>query len=423
MRTIGIRIVALAVAAAVLLPAAACATNGYFAHGVGIKAKGMAGAGVAYPQDALTGGSNPAGFAFIGDRFDVGVDWFRPDRGSEISGHPGPGVDGSYDANDEQSFFVPELGVSKALNDQWSIGLSVFGNGGMNTSYTEPIPLFDGTMTTNAGVDLSQLFIVPAVAFKLNEMSAFGIGVNVGWQRFKATGLSNFDAVGPSADPGSVTDNGYDTSTGFGVRVGWIGRTESGVALGASFQSRTAMSEFDEYSGLFAEQGDFDIPGSFSAGVALTPNERTVIAVDMAHTWYGDVKSIANPLLPNLGMSKLGNDDGAGFGWHDVTTLKIGAAYDVSDALTLRGGYNYGGQPIPTSETLFNMLAPGVVEHHATLGGTWRMSDTMELSFAYVHAFENTVEGEDSIPVGFGWGEVDLTMSQDSFAVAFGMAY
>ncbi|CAN1539424.1 hypothetical protein MCEMIEM28_01732 [Burkholderiaceae bacterium] len=48
---------ALALGAA-LIPAHA--TNGYFSHGYGIKAKGMGGAGVALAQDGFAGANNPA---------------------------------------------------------------------------------------------------------------------------------------------------------------------------------------------------------------------------------------------------------------------------------------------------------------------------------------------------------------------------
>ena len=37
----------------------AFATNGYFAHGYGMKAKGMAGVGNALPQDGLAAATNP----------------------------------------------------------------------------------------------------------------------------------------------------------------------------------------------------------------------------------------------------------------------------------------------------------------------------------------------------------------------------
>lgn len=44
-----------------LLASTAWATNGYFSHGVGQKSQGMGGAGVAFSQDTLAGGVNPAG--------------------------------------------------------------------------------------------------------------------------------------------------------------------------------------------------------------------------------------------------------------------------------------------------------------------------------------------------------------------------
>ena len=112
-------------------------------------------------------------------------------------------------------------------------------------------------------------------------------------------------------------------------------------------------------------------------------------------------------------------------GWRDVTVTKIGASYAYTDSLTLRAGYNHSTQPIPKSETLFNMIAPGVVQDHLTLGATWTLSDKSELSFAYMHAFENSVKGSGSIPpgnppIGFGGGNANLKMYEDSIGVAYG---
>jgi long-chain fatty acid transport protein len=381
---------------------------------------------MAYPQDALIAGTNPAGMAFIGDRLDLGVDLFRPDRSSEVVDNMNPAVNMVYDANDVENFFMPELGYRKAMNENVALGLSVYGHGGMNTSYTTPIGLFG---STNAGVDLAQMFIVPSVAYAFNEQHALGVGVNVVWQRFKAEGLENFDNEMMSSDTGAVTNNDYDSATGFGARIGYMGMINDMIAIGASYQSRTSMGEFEEYAGLFAEGGDFDIPSNYGAGIALMPMEGLVIAADVTQIMYSEINSVANPLLPNLGQAQLGTDDGAGFGWEDVTVIKVGAAMNVTPELTLRGGYNYGGQPIPASETLFNMIAPGVVEHHITFGGTYAVKPGVEITFAYMHALENTVEGEDSIipgmpeQGGMGGGEANLTMSQNSFGLGVGFLF
>ena len=51
----------------------AAATNGYFAHGYGIKAKGMGGVATALAQDSFGGANNPASMVWVGTRLDLGL--------------------------------------------------------------------------------------------------------------------------------------------------------------------------------------------------------------------------------------------------------------------------------------------------------------------------------------------------------------
>ena len=66
--------------ATLLYSVTADATNGYIPHGFGTNAKGMAGAGSALPQDAMTVYSNNAGLARLSRRFDVSGELFNPRR-------------------------------------------------------------------------------------------------------------------------------------------------------------------------------------------------------------------------------------------------------------------------------------------------------------------------------------------------------
>ncbi len=413
---------ALAIASLGTVSSAAFATDGYFSNGYGIKAKGMAGVSIALPQNALAAANNPAGMVLVGDRLDVGLDWFRPIRNADIVGNGAPfNADGSYDANGKKNFFIPEFGYNKMLNPNMSVGVSVYGNGGMNTSYTRPIPLFG---TTNAGIDLSQLFIAPTFAMKLNSSNAIGVSLNFAYQRFKATGLENFATSGNSSAHGSVTNNGYDSSTGLGVKVGWNGQVTPDLSLGMTYQSKTHMGKFDKYKGLFAEQGGFDIPENYGAGFAWKATPVWTIAGDYKRINYSKVAAVGNPVdcLPTGGC-RLGDNNGAGFGWKDMDVYKLGASYQYSKDLTLRAGYSYGKQPIPESQTLFNMLAPAVNNQHLTLGATWTLANKAELSFAYMHAFDNTVRGSNSIHGNFGGGEANLKMYQNSLGVAYGVKF
>ncbi len=400
------------------------ATDGYFAHGYGVKSQGMGGVGIALPQDALAAAANPAGMGLIGDRVDFGVTWFRPQREAEIVGNAFPGVDGKYDANETENFIIPEFGYNRQINPDVTMGVSVYGNGGMNTDYRRAIPLFG---TTAPRMDLMQLFVAPTATWKINESNTVGVSVNLAYQRFEMKGLQNFVNLGPfSAHPDNVTNKGYDSSYGAGVHIGWIGQVNDAVTLGATYQSKTYMSKFDKYKGLFAEGGDFDIPEMYGVGIAVKATPALTLAADVQRINYSDVDSVGNS-VNNLFLKgqQLGSKNGPGFAWKDVTAVKVGASYAWNENLTLRAGYNHSSQPIRSSETLFNILAPGVVQDHVTLGATYVLPNKSELSFSYMHAFEEKVRGSGSIPpgfppAGFGGGEANLKMYEDSLGIAYG---
>jgi long-chain fatty acid transport protein len=390
----------------------ALATNGYAPHGIGQISKGMGGVGVALPQDTLAGGTNPAGMVHMGNRMDLGIELFRPIRETTISGTP---FDGTYDGNGKKHFLIPEFGYNRMLNDNLSFGVSVFGTGGMNTTYKGGIPLFG---SSTAGVDLAQLFIVPSLSWKLNDAHSIGIGINLAAQKFKAFGLQNFANAPPSFNPTKVTNNGNDYAFGIGARIGWMGKVSDTVTLGATYQTRTRMSEFDDYAGLFAEQGDFDIPENFALGVAVQATPKLTLAFDVMRINYSGVASIGNPLMPNMMTGGIGSDGGAGFGWEDQTIYKIGASYAYSNKLTLRAGFNHADSPIPNSQTEFNILAPATTEDHLTLGATWKLDNGMNITASYMHAFENEIKGSGSMPNVAPGAEADIKMYQDSIGVA-----
>ena len=86
----------------------------------------------------------------------------------------------------------------------------------------------------------------------------------------------------------------------------------------------------------------------------------------------------------------------------------------------MRGGYNHSGVPFDSSQTFFNLLAPAVVQHHLTAGATLALGNGKEVNLAYQHAFQNTVNGANSIAPAFGGGEANLTMYQNAIGLSFG---
>ena len=186
--------------------------------------------------------------------------------------------------------------------------------------------------------------------------------------------------------------------------------------IGASYQTKIFMSEFDDYRGLFAEQGDFDIPSNWTVGVAYRVTPALTVLADVQTIYYSEVDSIGNPLLNNLFSSRLGSDTGAGFGWDDMTVFKLGVQWQSSEEWIWRGGFSYGEQPIPSSEVLFNILAPGVIEYHATLGVTKRIGSNHELDFAVMRGFPKEIEGPNPLDPQ---QTIKLKMDQWEFSVGY----
>ncbi len=408
-------IAALAAAA----PFIAHATDGYFSHGYGMVAKGMGGASLAVTGSAFGGANNPATMAFSGDTFEVGIDLFSPWRTAERTGAPDfVGLNGSADSGSNY-FGIPEIAYNHMANANLSYGITVYGNGGMNTDYSggqlaspgacgpatgpgtgfNPAPGPYNLLCGNGrlGVDLSQLIVAPSVAFRFAPGQSIGVAPLFAYQRFKAEGLQAFEGL--STSPGDVTNRGYDNSTGWGVRIGYYGRLTPQVAIGASYASKMDMSEFDKYKGLFAEGGGFDIPSHYGVGIAFEPTPELQVALDYERINYSDSRSVNNPSAQILqcaggdASACLGGSNGAGFGWRDVDVWKLGVQYRVDPRLTVRAGYNLTDNPIRPEDVTFNILAPGVVRHHITAGATWALDRDSALTFAGMYAFDNDVTG------------------------------
>ncbi|MDZ7663437.1 OmpP1/FadL family transporter [Thiohalophilus sp.] len=405
------RLLATAVAAALALPTAAFATNGYFAHGYGTKNKGLGGAGVALPQDSLAAATNPAGMVWVGDRMDLGAAIFSPQReykveGAANDGFPAFELQPGTVESDSEYFLIPHFGRNWMLDANSAVGVSVYGNGGMNTDYPDSANGGAGTYyggmfggEAGAGVNLEQLFVNTSYSRKIDDKSSWGASAILAYQRFEATGLEGFGPAGfnASSDPDNLTDNGVDSAMGYGFKLGYQGEVAPNLTLAASYQSEMEMGEFDDYAGLFAEQGGFNIPATWTLGLAYDMADSGTVVFDVQKIMYSDINSIGNPMLPNLQTAQLGDDDGAGFGWEDITVYKLGYQWSTSADYTWRVGYNHGDQPIPDSEVLFNILAPGVMEDHFTFGMTKKTGADSEFNLAAMYAPSNSVKGDNPL--------------------------
>ncbi len=405
--------------ALLLSPLLAQATNGYFSHGYGTKSLGQGGAGIAWGDDALAPATNPANTGAGGDRVDLGLTLFLPRRSAQIEGNAFS-ADSTHDGNAKKAFYLPEFGWGQRLSPQWAAGVAVYGNGGMNTEYrSNPYGRFGAQGT--AGVNLEQLFITPALAFTPTPGQSLGVGINLAVQRFSAQGIGLFD--GFSAAPGQVSDQGTDTSTGAGLRLGWTGQLAPGLSVGLTW-SQKIRGRFDRYRGLFADGGRFDVPENAGLGLAWQATPALTLLADVQHIRYSKVAAVGNSAAALFAGTPLGAANGPGFGWRDATVWKLGGQWRASTDLTLRAGYSHVRQPVPAQETFFNILAPGVVQDHITGGATWAVGARGELSAYLAYAPGRTVRGNNSIPAGFppagfGGGNAHVRLKETLLGISY----
>jgi len=438
-----------------VLSSAAMATNGYFTHGVGTESKGMAGTGVG--SDAangpIIGASNPALAVFAEDGWEAGLSLFSPMRSFEAGPSLAQGQggaftigEGSFDSSSEW-FPIPHIAKNFRLSGGNVINFAFYGRGGMNTDWddsditatslacdplgatvvTGPGPYCSGP----AGVDLMQAFLALNFAGQVNDNFSWGIGPVFAVQMFEADGVMSFTpftktfaesfiTTGVPAPAENLSNNGRDTSTGWGFAGGiWWSMGDS-FSAGLAYQSKMSMSEFKDYSDLFAEGGGFDIPATTKLGLSFKGTNNVRLNFDIEHIEYNDIGSVGNPMAnlaacPTAGLggmdleSCLGGKNGGGFGWEDMTIFKLGLEWYPSESTTYRFGYSYGEQPIQEADVMFNILAPGVMEQHFTFGMTKSRSSGSAWNLSLMYAPSNSVK---AVSMFDPTQELEIEMSQ-----------
>jgi long-chain fatty acid transport protein len=406
----------------------AFATNGYFAHGVGTKNKSMAGAGIALLEFASDSINNPAGAVLIGDAMDISLAVFSPSRNYQSSASLANGFGGAFSigpnslSSKNRFFPIPTFARIWKLNNNDAFAFAAYGRGGMNTEWEnngtasfDPTGLggapttFSGTYGSGkTGIDMAQLTFNFTYSKKINEMISVGITPLFTIQHFRGNGLEaiarftkTFNASNGAVFPTNLTNNNHDWSYGGGINFGVHAVPNEKISASIMYQTEQLMTDFDEYSDLFAESGGFNIPANLKAGLTFKPNNRLALSFDIERTWYGDIDSVGNSSsnlfnCPAVGgtdvESCLGGENGAGFGWENMTTYKFGMQWLSDNGWTWRAGYSHTSQPFDSKEVLFNILAPAVIMDHYTFGFT-KTTRKGAWNFAAMFAPKENVRG------------------------------
>lgn len=418
------------------------AAEGIELIGYGARQKALAGGDIADSRDAMSMSINPAGIAGLDSQFQAGLTLLMPERGYEATG-PLVVLAPGYVQSGEPVFPVPNGGLIRRIDDESAWGVVVFGNGGINTSYsfnsykpairapnvtlppglggftlTGPliVPSFGGPFGDGpAGIDLRQVFVSLDYARMFGPVK-IGVAPTIATQILNVQGLQTLYPY--SWDPYHLSNNGYDWSFGGGLRVGLEYSILPNLRVGLAGATPMWMTSFSKYAGALADHGSLDVPASVNAGLAFDPTPDLTLMAGWRHIFYHEVHSLGASSFP-IFYGQLGSFGGPGLGWRDTDMASIGLEWRALKPLTLRLGYAYATPMIGGQDVTLNVLAPALSRNHMSGGFKYEIDKNQSIDFATVYAFKSTVSGPENqfyssfaytLPALLGGGSIPETL-------------
>ena len=130
---------------------------------------------------------------------------------------------------------------------------------------------------------------------------------------------------------------------------------------------------------------ELTMPAQFVAGIAFDVTDRLLLQAD--YQWAG---WSAFDTIP-LDFERDALDQSRDEGYENTNAIRIGGSYDLTTALTLRGGYLFNEAAAP--DRTVTPLLPEANRNHITAGLGWRALDQMELNVSYQYLGQNDRRG------------------------------
>ncbi len=435
------------------------ATDVFRLEGFGAASRAMGGVATAIDVGPAGMMTNPANLSLMQDanQFMVGLDLVTTDI--EVRNKAtGETVSSDTHSNNRGPYLAPELAYAKKAG-QWAFGVGAFAQGGLGTEYGSNSFLSRANGGLNTGLENSSRLLVLnipfAASFQVNDKLAIGGSVDAMWQGMNLNLLLGADQVGTLIGTGratgtlvpvlgglpalrgahfSLTHNkplgsGVD-AWGYTGRLGLVYQATPDTKFGAAYTSKSHMADMEGQATLTAVDAiagqipltgkikiqDFQMPAVLNLGVSQRLGPQWTVAADVSRVyWKSVMKDIKVAFVSDTGgtLNILLPQN-----YDDQTILALGAAYQYSDSLTLRGGLRLANQALQ-SATLFAVL-PATPRRHISAGFGYALSKQSKLDFAWSHAFKETMDNT-SLPNTSA--PIQVTHSQDSGTINYSYSF
>jgi len=383
-----------------LVPTVSQATNGLNLIGSGGISSALAGADTAVATDFSAMNTNPAGLTQIpGTHTGFSLSMLKAELRLRNSTNDKDG--------ENQPVVIPNTGIVHRLSGMpITVGIGFFTVGGTTSDFRDlqvahfgPGGVFGGTVDKQ-GTQLRSYKLTPSIAYQVTDALSIGASLAVSYADVSLAIIPNtpgaqgqafgFETTGKCnrANGLALPNASCGYSVGFTPKFGAMYKINDMVTAGIAYTMPTP-STFDHgqltknYLGIGTSTFDFKAFGfkwaqDVAVGVAVRPTSRLLIATKFQ--WINWDKALNNVVVEATnGSNPLVRTDTfvLNYQWKDQYVAALGISYDVTDSFTVRGGYNYGNNPVP--KTTLDPINANIVEQHIV--GAFQYRATQAFAF------------------------------------------
>ena len=391
-----------------------------WASGFGVFTQGAAGLGqanavVAHPVGPSSVYFNPALLPDIsGKQIEIGTTLISADRSVDLDTGGTQDICSHYD-------YPSTLYYTHQVTEDFSFGLGVFFPFGLSTEWDDT---YTGRYLGTLG-DIVTTNINPVFAYRVNDQWSISVGATAmkldaelekkinQTAAYIITDLQLSGGVGGALPPlGSplpdINQRFEGDGWGYGFNVGLLYKPFNKVSMGFTYRSHVDIqvegkASFTNVTPILAAGftdtgGDADIrlPAQATAGVAYQFLDALVIECGARWEDWSSTEELKISLKnPVFGQTS----DTIPRDWKSTRSYMVGADYQLTNHLSLRGGYLFGENAVPSST--FEPLVPDSDAHLITVGLGWQVANwTIDSAFGYEYHESRSKSNSLGDPLG-----------------------
>lgn len=244
------------------------------------------------------------------------------------------------------------------------------------------------------GSSIERTLLAPTISQSLgNDDTTLTGTVILAYQQFASWGM---DRAQFGFLPAQRAYGFNEKSYGTGLRLGVAQALGPDWSLHADFQSRVNMDSFQNYRGVYAGAGDFDLPGLVRTGLSWTGSEHWSLQLQASRVFYSDISPFTSRALPVRFLSLLGDGPSPAFAWRDLTAYSLNWEYQISPASTYALNLSTQQQPEPEQRVLRDALSELYTHKNLALTYNHRFKQGAQLKLGASYAAAQSFLGNAS---------------------------